>query len=206
MIRILKIFISLYLTSISLGHAFVEFHTHYGSSKGSPDAFNNAYYKNQSGPELTKQSFLGFDAIARYGAFPLRMGIRYEAISEESSGYGEKAIMTGSRFSGVLNFRFINEKQYLGIIGTHGFSHHLNLELKNSDEMYSTSSGKSSSIGLEGGVKFGPLRLGAEIGQLFLVFSELKDKSGNTPIVNGENINKIDLTAFYYKLIVGVGF
>lgn len=204
--KLFKIIIPLLIYCSQTAFAFVEFHTHYGSSKSSPSTFNDAYYKAKTGPELTKQSFLGFDAIARYGAFPLRMGLRYESLSEDATDNGETVIMVGSRLAGVLNLRFINQVFYMGFIGTYGLAHDLNIDFKNGGDRFSTSSGKSSSLGLEGGVKWGPLRLGAEIGHLRLIYSNLKNKAGVTPSANGVLIDKMDFTAPYYKFIIGVGF
>lgn len=189
-----------------VAHSFVEFHSHYGSINSSPSKFNNGYYNFQDAPKLEKQTFLGFDAIARFGAFPLRIGLRYESIGEEHTKYNKKVQLTASRFSGVLNYRMINSKIYLGLIGTYGFSHHLQIDLPNDVETFDTSSGNSKSLGLEGGVKFGPLRLGGEIGQLYLNFAKLKNKAGLTPVQNGIQIDEVDLSAPYYKIIIGVGF
>lgn len=65
---------------------------------------------------------------------------------------------------------------------------------------------ENHSYGLEGGIKFGFFRIGAEAGVTSLVFEDLKDKAGAIPNKNGLNISELDFGGNYYRLHIGLGF
>lgn len=187
-------------------HAIVEVRGHFGSGNGSPDDYNNAYFKFQDGPELTKQKYLGVDAIVKVPLIPIGFGLRYETLGEERKAFAEKADLEASRFSLLLNYRFIDTLVYVGALATYGLSHDMTLKIPTDPEKITSDSSKSYSIGLEGGVKLGLFRLGAEVGQMFMKFDGLKDNTGVKPTKNGLSINEIDLSGLYYKIILGFGF
>lgn len=196
----------LFLLLSGTAHSIVELRGHFGAVNGSPDDFNKAYHSFQDGPELTKQKTLGFDAIVKAPLFPLGVGLRYETLEEEKSEFNEKAELEASRFSLLLNYRFIDTLLYAGVLGTFGISHDMTLNIPTDPEKITSDSATSYSLGVEGGVKLGLFRVGAEVGQMFMTFDDLKNNAGVTPVKNGRSISEIDLSGLYYKIVVGVGF
>ncbi|MFP5386587.1 MAG: hypothetical protein ACLGHN_10940 [Bacteriovoracia bacterium] len=197
--------LSLLLTSFS-AFALVEVRGHFGAGNGSPDDYNKAYHSFQDGPKLDQQKYLGWDAIVKAPLFPIGVGLRYETLGEERSEFAEKAELDASRFSLVLNYRFIDTLIYAGVLGTYGLSHDLTLNIPTDPNKITSESAKSYSLGIEGGVKLGFFRLGAEVGQMFMTFDDLEDSTGVRPSNNSVSIKEIDLSGTYYKIMVGVGF
>lgn len=200
------LFAFLFLFISGAAHSIVELRGHFGSGSGSPEDYNKAYYNFQDGPELTKQKYLGFDGIVKVPMIPIGFGLRYESLEESGNAFAQKADLEASRFSLLLNYRFIDTLVYAGVLATYGLSHEMTLKIPTDPEKITSDSGKSYSIGVEGGVKLGLFRLGAEVGQMVLKYTDLKDATGITPNKNGRSINEIDLSGLYYKLVLGVGF
>lgn len=204
---IMKTMLMLILMSLpSFVFGFVEVRGGIGSNAGSGDDYNKAYYNFQDGPEMSKQDTITIDAIVKIPMIPIGFGLRHEGFTEERSAFAEDMNLKAKRVSLLFNYRFIDTLFYAGAIGSYGISHDLTLAIPTDPEKITSDSAKSYSIGVEGGLKLGLFRIGAELGQQSLVFDNLKAIDGLVPNKNGLNINEIDMSGMYYKLMIGVGF
>lgn len=178
----------------------------YGETSGKPEDYNKAYFNFQDGPEISKQRYLGVDGILMLPMIPLGVGLRYEKTGEDKTQFAEKIDYAFTRLALVLNYRIVNTLFYLGPIATYGLTHNLEFKIPTRPDEFKAGKSKSYSIGVEGGVKLGLFRLGLEVGQMSMVFDDLKDIGGVTPNKNGLNINKLDFGGTYYKVQAGIGF
>ena len=178
----------------------------YGNASGEPKDFNNAFYNFQDGPKIGTQAYSGLDAIAMLPVIPLGFGIRYETSSFSKTEFAEQVDYTLARTALVLNYRIVNTGFYVGPIITYGVSNSITFKLPLDPEVYTAGKSNSYSLGLEAGAKLGLFRMGIEVGQLHLVYSDLKDISGVVPNKNGLNINQLDFSSNYYKVLLGIGF
>ncbi len=207
-----KIFCLLTFTIFSLiatSSAFAllgEVRLNYGDTSGSPTKYNDAYFKLNDGPEIKQQTYTGVDAILMLPVVPLGFGIRYESTSKSETQFNEQIDYAIKRTALLINYRIINSKFYLGPIVSYGLSQSLSFKLPLDPDEFKSSKSSSYSYGLEGGVKFGFFRIGAEAGVTSLVFEDLKNKNNVIPNKNGLNISELDFGGNYYRLHLGIGF
>ncbi|MCJ8276439.1 MAG: hypothetical protein HRT44_06865 [Bdellovibrionales bacterium] len=146
----------------------------------------------------TLETLNGFnlDAIVEIPLFPVGLGIRYEDMSMDAANTLLPALDGKfKRVSAIVNYRLIDFFAYFGFIGTLGLSNEFDVEITG----VGTGEWDSSltySLGVEGGVSLGLISVGAEVGQLFADM----EPTGTT---TGSNV---DLSGFYAKVLVGVGF
>ncbi len=207
-----KIFCLLTFTIFSLittSTAFAllgEVRLSYGDTSGSPNEYNNSYFKLNDGPEIKQQTYVGVDAILMLPVVPIGFGLRYESTSKSETQFNEQIDYAIKRTSLLLNYRIINSKFYLGPIVTYGLSQSLSFKLPLDPDEFKSGKSSSYSYGLEGGVKFSFFRVGVEAGVTSLVFEDLKDKNNVIPDKNGLNISELDFGGNYYRLHIGLGF
>lgn len=197
------------LVSMQVNPAFAllgEVRANYGETSGKPDDYNKAYFNFQDGPEISKQRYLGVDAIAMLPVIPFGFGLRYEKTGEDKTQFAERVDYTLSRLALVLNYRILNTLFYLGPIATYGLDHELEFKIPTDLNEFKAGKAKSYSIGVEGGMKLGIFRFGLEVGQMTFIFDDVKDMSGAVPNKNGLNVSELDFGGFYYKAQVGIGF
>lgn len=178
----------------------------YGNTNGAPSEYNNAYFKFQDGPEIYQQTYTGIDAIVMLPLIPLGFGLRYESASKSETKYNEKVDYTINRTAVLVNYRIIDKKFYVGPIVSYGLAQNLSFKLPLDPDEFKAGSSSSYSYGIEGGIKFGFVRVGAEAGVSSLVFSDLKDKDRLVPKKNGLDITQLNFGGTYYRLHLGVGF
>jgi len=201
------VLIGLVLFQVHSAHALLgEVRVTYGDVSGKPDDYNKAYFNFQDGPEITKQSYLGADAIAMLPVIPFGFGLRYEKTGDDLTQFAERVDYTIDRLALVLNYRIINTLFYVGPIATYGLSHELDFKIPTDLNELKAGKSKSYSVGLEGGVKLAIFRFGVEVGQMTMTFDDIKDINGVAQTKNGLAVSKLDFGGTYYKAVVGIGF
>jgi hypothetical protein len=188
------------------GHALFEVRAHYGAGKGSPDAYNSAYFDQQDGPELGETKVLGADVLVSPPMLGLGLGLRFEGMTEEASAFAEDVEVAITRLSLLANYRLVDTLMYFGPIVSVGLSHKFEVLIPTGPDTISSDGATSFSAGVEGGVKLGLFRVGAEVGYQMLKFKDLTEADGSPWTKNGQTISEFDLSGMYYKVILGVGF
>ncbi len=192
---------------ISNAHALIgDVRLNYGTTSGKPSDYNKAYFNFQDGPKIDSQTYIGIDAIAMLPAIPFGFGLRYEATGDKDTYLGNKIDYVIKRVALVVNYRIIDTLFYVGPIATYGLSHDLHFAIPTDPDVFKSKGDSSYSIGAEAGLKFGMLRLGAEVGYMSLVFDKLTDINGAAITNNGLAVKKLDFSGSYFKAHLGVGF
>ena len=175
--------ISLFLTNTA--HALVELRAGYGLQTPSTDGYDAGTLKTLTGFNL--------DAIVNLPIIPVGLGLRYESLGFDYELGGFTFDGDFTRASLLVNYRFIDLLFYVGAIGALGFSNEASISSNIGTTSYDST--LTYSLGVEGGLKFGMILLGGELGMNFA------DMESNT---NG--ISDVDLGGIYFKAMVGVGF
>jgi hypothetical protein len=184
--------------------ADLEINGHYAFHNVSPSTLNSVdqalYGANFPGHSQVP----GYGGTAAYYA-PIKfgVGVRYENYSDNVTGNNQTSAITATRVAALLGYRLIDTSIYLGLLGTYGFSHTMNLSMSGLSNVNTTSQ-SSYSIGAEGGFKFGRLKVGVEIGYLYFLGKELQANGGDV-IYNGGQVN-VDLSGLYTSIDLGVYF
>jgi len=177
-----KFILALCLLALPLSsHALFEVRAGYGTI----DPGDNSYQGNSLG----KMSGFNLDAIVEPPLITdLGFGLRYEKMKMDI-GSGSKGEL--ERVSALINYHIIDLFAYFGVIGTIGISNDFTMSgtLPNSG----LDPKMNYTLGVEGGLSLGLIKVGAELGQFF---GKVK-YSGNPDI---------DLSGLYGKIIVGFGF
>lgn len=186
-------------------HALVEFHGFAGF------AFNdsNSLNRQLSGSGITQiyvTGIYGLDGRLNFPGVPLGLGLRYDwqgiKVGRTGGGAeGNEFEVSSRRLAALANLRFVDKIGYVGLVGTIGFQHSPTAMLKIGGTTSNYDNGKSTSgtIGVEGGVSLGGLRLGAEGGYQDYLVRELKGPSGDANF-------DINFCGFYAFAHLGFGF
>ena len=205
-LAILTFFVTTLYISIPAHALLGDFRITYGNISGKPNKYNDAYFNFADGPKISSQNYLGADAILILPMMPLGIGLRYESAKDEDTAFAETIKYSITRLALILNYRIINTGIYLGPIATYGLSHQLKFEIPTDLNKLDSDNSRSYSIGVEGGVKVGLFRIGAEAGQTTLVFDDIKNINGAPATKNGLAVDKLDFSGAYYKVHLGFGF
>ncbi len=205
-LAILTFFVTSLFISIPAHALLGDFRLTYGDTSGKPEKYNDAYFAFNDGPKISSQSYLGADAILILPMMPLGIGLRYESANDKDTQFAETIKYSITRLALILNYRIINTGIYLGPIATYGLSHQLKFDIPTDLDKLDSDKSHSYSVGIEGGVKVGLFRIGAEAGQSTLVFEDIKDITGVPQIKNGRAVDKLDFSGAYYKVHFGFGF
>ncbi len=205
-LAIMAFFVTSLLINVPAHALLGDFRLTYGDTSGKPKKYNDAYFSFNDGPKISSQSYLGADAILILPMMPLGIGLRYESAGDKDTAFAETIKYSITRLALILNFRLIDTGIYLGPIATYGLSHKLKFDIPTDPDSFKSNKSQSYSIGLEGGVKLGLFRIGAEAGHSTLIFDDLKDITGVLPTKNGLTVDKLDFSGSYYKIHLGFGF
>lgn len=169
-------------------NAIVELRAGYGIQTPSDD--------NYSGNTLKTLTGFNIDAILELPMVPFGFGLRYE-----NMGFDLETSPTTTfesefqRTSLLVNYRIIDLFAYFGLIGTLGLVNDLTVTVPGFTAAEFDAS-MTYSVGVEGGVSFGMLMLGAELGYIAATLEQTNDPTNSD----------IELDGVYAKAIVGVGF
>jgi hypothetical protein len=185
--------------------ALIELKGGYSMHQTSPGGLNDAFPSN---PKIDQMQSFSVDIMGNVPLMPVGLGLRHEILKRtETSGAFESAI-DWSRTSILVNNRFIDTLIYLGPIATVGVASDFKYKSKTSGVTtdYKTESQITATVGVEGGLKFLLLRVGAEIGYLYAPMGELKTSAG-VPVTdaNGSKVT-FDLSGTYVRILAGFGF
>ena len=184
-----QLLIMLAIFSVSFSaHSIVELRAGYGVQTPSDDEVGTNTLKSMSGFNL--------DAIVELPMLPFGFGLRYEDMGFDVGQLGGPDLTSSfQRTSLLINYRIIDLFLYFGVIGSLGFVNDMNVDFGGGLEANWDSS-LTYSVGVEGGVSFGLIMVGAELGYL----------SAN--LEDADNLGNVDadLSGIYAKALVGVGF
>ncbi|HEX4924463.1 MAG TPA: hypothetical protein VFV50_10265 [Bdellovibrionales bacterium] len=201
--RIAALAVLLFLSSPA--NALVEFHGFAGFAFNDSNSLNRQL--SSSGiTQIYVTGIYGLDGRLNFPGFPLGLGLRYDwqgiKVSRTETGLeGNEFEVSSKRLAALANFRFIDKIGYIGLVGTIGIQHSPTAMLKAGGTTSNYDNGKSTSgtIGIEGGLSLGGLRLGAEGGYQDYMVRELRGPSGNANF-------DINFCGFYGIAHVGFGF
>lgn len=144
---------------------------------------------------LSTMTGFNLDAIAELPMVPFGFGLRYESMGLDVNQGGATYNTDLTRLSLLLNYRIIDFFTYFGVIGTIGFAN--NATVKNvpllGNQDYTAD--LTYTVGVEGGLSFGLLMVGAELGYTMATYE------GNVP-----NATSLKLDGIYAKALAGVSF
>ena len=149
--------------------------------------------QNYNSNPLSTMAGYNLDALVNLPLVPVGFGLRYESMGFDYTVAGQELSSAMQRTSLLVNYRFIDMFLYLGAIGSLGLVNSAELGTPLGDTKYDSSF--TYSIGAEGGISLGLIKLGAEVGYLGANFEV---ESGTAP--------ELDLSGVYAKAIVGFGF
>ena len=130
------------------------------------------------------------DAIGEIPMVPVGLGLRYETMGMALNQLAQNSSTTRlNRLSALVNYRLIDMIAYLGFIGTLGLSSKIRGKIFDTMEL-DYRSPWNFSLGLEGGVNFGFLGLGGELGYNFAKYKS--EKSVPTTL---------DMNGLYFKVM-----
>jgi hypothetical protein len=214
--------LSILFFSLASSASMIELRGHYSQWSTAPKDFNDAFNRATPGyPELGGASAMGADFLYLPNQFLL--GVRYESLSIAKDGdytvlsvtVTSKTKFSGSRLSGVLGYRFTDEKErpFFGLIGTVGVLQTGNYEstttvLGTSTKLeYEGTVDTSFSAGVEGGYKFGKFLLGGEAGYISYKVKSFKNKTTSQPLkeANGADYT-MTLSGGYLRVMLGAAF
>ncbi len=207
------ILMSLLCLSIT-SHGLIEIRAGLNTQTGSPKDYND-YIDEECvgcGTKADKMAGLGFDVVAKIPLIPFGFGIRYDNMKQSVEVPGvAKLTQDFKATSLLLNYRFWDTLAYVGPIFTYGLSNQSTLDLEvtaNPSQNFSGKAGKATAYtaGIEGGLKLGLLRLGAEAGYGSFIAQDIKDSAGAPLVATTKSAEKIDLTGPYFRIQLGVGF
>lgn len=184
----MKKFIFVLLLPLLIGQsaqALVQLRAGYGIQTPSEQDYNSNPLSTMAGYNL--------DALVNLPLLPFGFGLRYEDMGFDYTQAGQEFSSSMQRTSLLVNYRFIDMFLYLGAIGSIGFANSAKLGTPLGETNYDSS--LTYSIGAEGGISLGLIKVGAELGYLSANFEV---ESGTAP--------EMDLSGVYAKAIVGFGF
>jgi hypothetical protein len=186
-----KLFLAFFLPfAISTSaHALVQVRVGYGVQTPS----DTNYQPNQA---LSSMHGYNLDALVNIPLVPVGLGLRYENMGFDLSSAGVDASSNMQRTSLLVNYRIIDFFFYLGGIGSIGFANSANITTPSGTPDFKYKSSLTYSVGVEGGISLGLMKLGAELGYLGANFAD--DAGLGNP--------DLDLSGVYAKAIVGFGF
>ncbi|CAN5396164.1 hypothetical protein BH10BDE1_BH10BDE1_19550 [soil metagenome] len=185
--------------------ALIELKAGYSMHQTSPGGLNDAFPLN---PKIDQMTSLSIDVMANLPLMPLGLGVRHEIMKRSATSGTFESSIDWSRTSILVNHRIIDTLAYVGPIATIGvasdFKYHSSASGVTTD--YKTDSQFTATVGVEAGVKFLLLRLGAEIGYLYAPMGELKSSTG-TPVTNTDGSKvTFDMSGTYVRILAGFGF
>ena len=185
--------------------ALIELKGGYSIHQTSPGGLNDAFPAN---PKIDQMQSFSVDVMGNVPLMPVGLGLRHEILKRtETSGAFESAI-DWSRTSILVNKRFIDTLIYLGPIATVGVASDFKYKSTAAGVTtdYKTDSQLTATVGVEAGLKFLLLRVGAEIGYLYAPMGELKSSAG-VPMTNADGSKvTFDLSGTYVRVLAGFGF
>lgn len=183
-----KIFLALCLPLFltSTAHGLFEVRAGYGlQTPSDPDGVNS----------LTTMHGFNLDALVKIPLVPVGLGLRYENMGFDLEAGAQSLSSSMQRTSLLVNYRIIDFFFYLGAIGSIGFVNDATIGIPGLGERDFNSS-LTYSVGVEGGVSLGLMKVGAELGYLGANFGDN----------SGAGLPDIDLSGIYAKALVGFGF
>ena len=168
-------------------NAIVELRAGYGVNTPADDSINAS--------TLTTVTGFNLDAIVELPMLPFGFGLRYEdmGFDVENTGVGDGTFESEfNRMSLIVNYRIIDLFAYFGLIGTLGFQNEAKLKESGIVDI-EYDADLTFSAGVEGGLTFGLIMVGAELGY----------NIGTYENTNGTNPD-VDFGGVYGKVLVGV--
>ncbi len=170
---------------VSQAHAIIELRAGYGVQTPADDDVNSNTLKSMAGFNL--------DAILELPMVPFGFGLRYESLGSEVEFTGiATADSTFERTSLLINYRIIDLFAYFGLIGSVGFVNDFEVKAPAPIGTLKFDDSLTYSVGAEGGLSFGLIMVGAELGYMIAK-------------LEGSGV-EADLSGVYAKALVGVGF
>lgn len=169
-------------------NAIVELRAGYGVNTPADDNINAS--------TLTTVSGFNLDAIVELPMIPFGFGLRYEdmGFDVENTGVGDGTFESEfNRMSLIVNYRIIDLFAYFGLIGTIGFQNEAKLKDSALASTIEYESDLTFSAGVEGGLTFGLIMVGAELGYNIGTY---ENTNGTLP--------DVDFGGVYGKVLVGV--
>jgi hypothetical protein len=196
-----------FLTLFSVENAFAEIEIlgSYSFATINPNDLNQLDKGNISPgySSITSSSAVGGDLRYVFPVVSFLVGARYESWSAKASALGIDQTASNNRLAVLVGYRILDFGPYVGLIGSYGVSNSFKVTTTGLPDL-TPASGQSYSLGVEGGVKLGPLMLGAELGYLSMIGTDMQ--SGTPPVsitINGAKSN-LDMSGVYGKLELGV--
>ncbi len=203
-----NILLSLSTLALFLGfswqaQALIEIRANYGILSSSNDPATATDTNGITLPSLKTLAGIGGDIIVTPPLFPVGIGLRYESLGVSASAGGNDASVEAQRTALVVNYRIIDTLAFLGPIATLGLSHTNKIKIKvpaySYDDTFSTTSGTSYSVGVEGGAHLLGFLIGAEAG-----IESITVKGGKSEA--GTDFKDEDLNGTYFKVLAGFKF
>ncbi len=147
---------------------------------------------------LSTMSGFNLDGIVELPMVPFGFGLRYESMGMDVETASANYASDMERISLLVNYRIIDMFLYFGVIGTIGFSNEVTINNiptvqvpTGTDLTYDAD--LTYSVGVEGGVTFGLLMIGGELGYNIAKY----ENTSNDP-------SEVDFDGVYAKILVGV--
>lgn len=186
--------------------SLLELRAGFSVLQAKPDEINEN--NGASFPQFEKMDGFSADAVATLPAMPIGLGVRFERFNAEGSNSAGSFDAKFERTSLLVSKRLVDTGLYFGGVLTIGLTNQLNHEqtVSGTRTSYKATSGATASAGVEGGLKLGFLRVGAEAGYLYAPLGKLKYSNGTDVInVDGSKI-AVDLNGPYARVNLGFGF
>lgn len=187
----------------SHANALIEIKAGYSQQSIHPTDLNTAFSNE---PKIDSLEVLSGDIVASVPLLPIGVGLRYETYSKKSEAGAVATKINWVRTSILVNKRLWDTGFYFGPIATVSVTSDFKFTVENGTTTdYKADSQLTGTLGLEGGVRLGPLSLGAEAGYLYAPLGDLKTSAGTTYTFNGSTV-KADLSGAYVRATLGAHF
>lgn len=202
MINLVILVFSLMSLSAPSAKALIEIRGTYGGLASNPD-LKTIYPGNNELPELVPNYGFGADIIITPPLLNIGFGLRTESLGFNISKASLTYETTARRNAALINYRLIDTVFFLGPILSYGISHSSNIKWSDGNTRgdLEPESVSSYSGGIELGIHFLSLLIGAEVGQEVYKWNRLKDKTNTTT-----EKPDLDFSGTYGKVLFGFHF
>lgn len=189
---------------------FLEAKVHYSYIQSRPDLRPVVLTGTSPVPNSANLNGVGADVVYYRPLLGVGIGLRYENLGYIMVQGTEEYKASTSRVAVLGSYRFLNDSNFIGFVGTYGFSHSGDFSVCQDStvcrgqgfyERELTSSQISSyTLGLEAGFRIGGFLFGTEVGYINYLWKAMRDRQGADL-----GAPKLDFSGNYIKFFLGFG-